>query len=262
MIRKKAKVEEAVSPLSFKRLNENGYEIITPLREDFWETPIQIGFTVGYARLVVPDEQLISTDKNKYEGEIEVKKGFDRTFFEKRGAGYSSVAGDYYVPSLKLPVRLSILDFGEQIVIKRTNGFKTYYVDSKIDAKQYIPEEIWEQLSEDNKIYFSDVDTASLRADFLEWMKSTKREQTPYNLAIWNISQRYNIFKQTTEEIKIDVPTDQWENANIVIEIGTEAFGVDKYSLFCKKEYGFMVMFNFRDEILQKIKEDGYKEEK
>ncbi|NMB81884.1 MAG: hypothetical protein GYA14_08705 [Ignavibacteria bacterium] len=263
--RKKIKDEGAVSPVSFKRTNANGYEEITPIRDE-WETSVQIAFTSSNARIVAPETRLewVETDSdNAYEGILKIKKGFHRIFFEKKGSGYSSVAGDYYVPEIELPIKFEVKSFGNEKVIKRQNGFKTEYIDRVVNALEYLPEEITEQLSASDKIYFSNVSLADLREDFVEYMNSKDRPNTPYNLALWTLGfqSSLNIFEQKTEPIYIDVPTGQYENAKIYLTIGdtNEAIEFNEYSTFCKQEFSITSRFNYKDLILAKLKEEGWK---
>lgn len=257
--RKRVKETEEVTLKEFKKVTGNNYEKITPIN-DKWTIPIQVGFTKDTARIMIPEAEL-SGVLNDYEGEIEVKKGFYRTYFEKG----SSIAGDYYIPTLTLSVALKINDFGKQIINQRKNGYRTYYADSVINAKEYISEEKWEALSDDDKNYLSAVDTGSLRADLIEYLNVVPRVETPFNFALFELNQNYNLFHQITEDTFIDVPSNQWENADIKLVIGQIEFDIEKYSIACKndageEEFGFMIFFDFKDEILVKVKEDGYKE--
>jgi len=256
---KKKEVEEVEKTLIFKKVNENGYEKITPINDN-WSIPVQVGFTKDSARIMVPEAELDGIEGD-YDGEIEVKKGFSRIFFVKG----VSVARDYYVPMLIMPVTLKINSLGEQIINQRKNGYKTYYVDSVINAEEYIPEDLWEDLSDDDKIYLSAVSTASLREDLIEYLNTVPRVETPFNFALFELNKNYNLFNQITEDIYIDEPTNQWEGADISLTIGKETFEINKYSIACKteeygEEFGFMIMFDFKNEILAKVKEDGFKE--
>jgi len=254
--RRKAVEEDTLK--EYKRVNAEGYEKISPIN-DKWVIPVQIGFTKDTARIMVPEAELDGIEGD-YDGEIEVKKGFNRTYFVKG----SSVAGDYYIPTLIMPVTLKINDYGEQIINKRKNGYKTYYADTIINAEEFISEEKWEALSDDDKLYLGAVNTASLREDLLEFLNTVPRVNTPYNFALFELNQNYNLFHQITEDIFIDVPSNQWEDADISLTIGGEVFEISKYSVACKnengdEEFGFMVFLDFKDEILEKVKEDGYK---
>ena len=258
MPRFRRKEVEEVTLQEFKKVTENGYEKISPIN-DKWVIPVQIGFTKDNARIMVPEAELDGIEGD-YDGEIEVKKGFSRVYFVKG----SSVAGDYYIPSLIMPVTLKINDYGEQIINKRKNGYKVSYVDTIINAEEFISEEKWEALSDDDKLYLGAVNTASLREDLLEFLNTVPRVNTPYNFALFELNQNYNLFHQITEDIFIDVPSNQWKDADIKLVIGQVEFNIDKYSVACKnengdEEFGFMVFLNFEKEILEKVKEDGYK---
>lgn len=258
--RKKIKDEEAVSPVSFKRTNANGYEEITPIT-DTWETNVQIAFSEDHARIVAPEIQLDKEDYDTYMGTLTIKKGFHRIFFEKKGSGYSSVAGDYYVPEIELPILFGIANLGNEKVIKRQNGWKTEYVDRTVNALEFLPEEITEQLSASDKIYFSNVSLADLREDFTEYMNMSPRPDTPYYLALWKLAFQsgLNIFEQKTEPVYIDVPTGQYEYAEIYLSIGDLKVEFDKYAIFCKKEFSISYKFNYEDLMLLKLKEEGWK---
>ncbi|NMC77030.1 MAG: hypothetical protein GYA60_07045 [Candidatus Methanofastidiosa archaeon] len=254
--RKKEEVEEV---LEFKRENENGYEKITPIN-DKWVIPIQVGFTNDFAKILVPETEL-EFGGDSYYGKIIVKKGFYRTYFEKG----SSVAGDYYVPEIELGVSLKINNFGNQVIEKRKNGFKTTYVDTIINALEFIPDEYKDKLSDDDKLYLSQVNTASLREDLIEYLNTVPRVTTPYNLALFELSRHYNLFAEITEPTYIEVPTNQYINADIEFTVGDETFTIDKYAVACKSDkgedmFGFMVMFDFKDEIMEVVKSEGFKE--
>lgn len=247
--------------MTFKKTNDSGYETITPLSET-WNIPIQVGFTKEHARIVIPDIKLIPQGGNVYTGTLKIKKGFKRIFFEKRGDGYSSVAHDYYIPTVEVPISITFLDFGKQLMIERKNGYKTYYVDERIDARPYILPATWDMLSEDDRMYFADVNTASLRADLVDWLSTPiRRTWTAYYQALININEAIDLFKSVTEPIYITVPTEQYTDANIVLSVGEDVYKIDKYSVFCEGEFAFTVSFDFRDEILEKVKQDGYVEE-
>ena len=168
------------------------------------------------------------------------------------------------MPEVEFKVTLRIIDFGKQVIEKRKNGFKTTYVDSVINALNFIPEEYIEDLSDDDKSYLSQVNTGSLRADLLEYLQSGLKEQTPYNVALFELSKKFDLFPQITEDVYIEVPTNQYTDANIELTVGDEVFNIDKYAVACKDEnnnelFGFMVKINFENEILEKIREEGYK---
>ena len=259
-LRRKSVVKDALK--EYKRVNDNGYEKITQIN-DKWTIPVQVGFTKDSARIMVPEAELDGIEGD-YDGEIEVKKGFSRVYFEKRGAGYSSVASDYYIPTLTMPITLKINDYGEQIINQRKNGYKMSYVDTTINVQDFIATESWDKLSDDDKNYLSAVDTGSLRADLIEYLSTVPRVETPYNFALFELSQNYSLFHQITEDLFIDVPSNQWTCADIRLTIGKKVFEISKYSVACKndageEEFGFMVFFDFKDEILNKVKEDGYK---
>ncbi|NLH62471.1 MAG: hypothetical protein GX452_13815 [Ignavibacteriales bacterium] len=259
-LKRKKEIEEIKETMEFKRENERGYDEIYPINDN-WETAVQIGFTKGHARIIIPEAQLYTTGEDEYAGSIEIKKGFYRTFFEKRGDGYSSVAGDYYIPSVVVPIAFKINSFGEEKMIKRPNGFKTYYVDKRINALDYISEEYKEMLTESEKVYFSNISLADLRDDFTTYMAMIPRPDTPYYRALWHLVFQggCNIFEQITEPIYTEVPTGQFVNADIVLIVGSEIFEIKNYSLFCKNEFSCVVKFNFKDKILEKIREEGYK---
>jgi hypothetical protein len=263
-LRKKVDLDEPLEEsLEFKKTTDTGYVKIQPIN-DVFDTAVPIGFNKDYAKIMIPEVGLEQVEENSYSGEFTIKKGFRRTFFEKRGAGYSSVAGDYYIPEVVFDVELQINSFGNQVIKKRQNGFKTTYVNGKINALDYIPEEYLEKLSEDDKLYFSNVEIASLREDLLEYLNTVPRNMTPYNIALFELNQKYDLFAQITEPVYIDVPTNQYEDADIRLIIGDETFSIKKYALMCKDEnenelFGFVVKISFKDEILEKVKEDGYK---
>ena len=250
---------EVTSLKKFKKTMANGYEKISPIN-DKWAIPIQVGFMEDFAKLLVPETEL-EMEGDAYYGKVLIKKGFYRTYFEKG----SSVAGDYYIPELELNVSLKINDFGNQVIKKRKNGFQTYYVDTIINALDFIPEDYIEKLSDDDKIYLQAVDTASLREDLIEYLNTVPRVETPFNFALFELSKNYNLFLEHTEPVYIDVPTNQYVDADIELVVGGEVFNIEKYAVACKDEegkdmYGFMVIFDFKDEIMEVVNSEGYKE--
>ena len=240
--------------LEFKKTTENGYVKITPVKND-WNEFILFYFDENND-VSLPTFNVLLDDG---EGEIEIKRAFYRTYFEKRGASYSCVASDYYVPTVKIPVKVKINDLGKQVSIKKPTGnIISKYIDEVIDAKDFISEEKWNSLNEDDKLYLRSVNTASLREDLLEFLNT--RKETPYNLALFELSQKYDLFKQIHEPEYEEVFIDQWEDADIDVSVGDKTFKITKYALQCKGFWGFSITINIKDLILNAVKKDGFKE--
>ena len=264
--RKRVKeVEEEVKTF-WKKGNEEEFSEIYPYNNN-WDMPIQIGFNVLYGCVSKAKVLISEIELNPEEAipvNIPIRKGFQRTFFEKHGAGASSIGSDTYIVETGVPLKVEFNSLGEQVIIKRKNGYKMTYVDNMVNIKDYVEPEIWDTLSDDDKLYFSNVNTASLRADLIEYLNTVPRNITPYNTVLFRFSQNYSLFHAIEEPVYVEVPTEQYVNADIVLTIGEKTFNIDKYSVVCTDKngetmFGFMVKYGFMNDILNVLKEEGWK---
>lgn len=247
--------------LEFKRVNDVGYEKISPITNDF-TTCLVFQFNQDVCLLPAYDV-ILHKNENIFEGEVSVKKAFERTYFEKKGAAYSSVARDYYVPEVIIPLRFEVKDWGEQVsVLKPTGNIVTKYIDEVIDVKEFVSEELWNKLNEDDKIYLRAVNTESLREDLTEYLNITPRQNTPYNLVLFELSKNYDLFKKSVEKEYKTIYIDKWENADIRIKAGDKEFTLNKYALACQGFYSASITMDIKDEIIKAVKKDDFVEVK
>lgn len=240
---------ESTTPLEFKKDTLNGYETIVPIDERFIET-IQIGFNDDAVRIANTGEYLEGKG-NLWILNLTVKKAFKQVFFEKRGAGYSSVGGGYVGIPIVVPLTVEFNDLGEQKINKRP-------------VRDWILDEVWFNgldFLPENEVFTEETKKAILHISNKE-IQSLMTTHPTDNLSralYWIVSQNQDKFISKYSFTYVDEPTETYINADIDVSIGDDKFHFDTYGRLCKNEFGFMIFFDFKDELVRELDKLGYK---
>jgi len=254
VFRKKVKrVKEVENVLKeFRKDTVNGYEVIIPIGERFIET-VQIGFQalVDDKVRIANTGDYLTKEKDTWIFPLEVKKAFMQTFFEKRGAGYSSVSGGYVGIPIIVPLVVKFNSFGTQKINKRP-------------VKGWDLEEVWfnglEYLPE-NEVFTDETKKAILHISNkqIQSLMTTNPTDNLSRALFFIVSQNQDKFVSKYITTYVDEPTETWEGADIDISIGDDKFHFTKYGKLCKNEFGFTIFFDFENELLNQLKVLGYK---
>lgn len=245
----KRKVEVEEKNLEFKKDTLNGYEVITTIGNRFVET-IQVGFNDGGVRIANIGTYLTEKD-GVWNADVEVKKAFQQTFFEKRGAGYSSVSGGYVGIPIVVPLTVKFNNYGKQRIIKQP--VKTWSLEEVwFDGLEFLPEN--EVFANETKEIISHISNIQIQ--------NLMTAHVSDNLAralFFIVSANQSKFVSEYKTIYVDVPTETWEEADIDVTVGNDEFHFVEYGRLCKNEFGILIFFDFKDELLEELKRLGYK---
>lgn len=251
MFKKVKKVEgvEPTTPLEFKKDSLAGYEVIIPIGERFVET-VQIGFNDEAVRIANTGD-FLKKEKDAWVFPLEVRKAFQQTFFEKRGAGYSSVSGGYIGIPIVTPLVVKFNDLGKQKINQRkVPGWILEEV--WFNGLDYLPEN--EFFTEETKKAIQHISNKQIQA-----LMTTHPADNLSRALYWIVSQNQDKFVSKYSFTYVDEPTETWEGADIDVRIGDDKFHITEYGKFCKNEFGFTIFFDFKEELLNELKRLGYK---
>jgi hypothetical protein len=240
-----------VESFEFKKDTLNGYETIKPIDDRFVET-IQIGFNDDGVRIANTGEYLQGKD-NFWELDLEVRKAFKQVFFEKRGAGYSSVGGGYVGIPIVVPLTVEFNDFGEQKINKRP--IKDWgIVEVFIEGLEFVPEDVLDLLTDEEQDLIADISNKQIQT-LMTTSISNGLSRALYFIVAANQDKFIPVYLTTY----IDEPTETYINADIDVTIGDDKFNFDTYGRLCKNEFGIMLFFDFKDELIRELSKLGYK---
>jgi hypothetical protein len=245
-------ITEAES-LEFKKETVNGYEVISPIDTRFIET-VQVGFQalVDDKVRIANTGDYLKKEKDTWVFPLEVKKAFQQTFFEKRGAGYSSVPGGGLIGiPINVPLVVKFNSYGTQKIDKRpVKGWDLEEV--WFNGSEYLPEN--EAFTDETKEAIFYISNKQIQV-----LMTTPITDNLSRALYWIVSANQDKFVSKYVTTYIDEPTETYIDADIDVRIGDDKFHFASYGRLCKNEFQIMFFFDFKDELLAELAKLGYK---